>query len=179
MSWWYDDGNIVKKCDRRTDGRTDVQTDGRTDGLKCSSYHVYHGQLKISMCHLVRDETISSENMLMHGFFFAVYKGMFVLYTPYMIFMWWQNSVFPLVIVLNSDVDTCVSELDTIWNQFCVIKKYTVNITVLHSTIYTVGLTFNTLRPELNGLHFANDISKHIFFKKKFFFWFQFLSSCS
>ena len=31
MSWWYDDGNIVKKV-WRTDGRTDGQTDRRTDG---------------------------------------------------------------------------------------------------------------------------------------------------
>ena len=33
VSWWYDDGNIVKKV-WQTDRRTDRQTDGRTDGQK-------------------------------------------------------------------------------------------------------------------------------------------------
>ena len=30
ISWWYDDGNIVKKV-WQTDGQTDRQTDGQTD----------------------------------------------------------------------------------------------------------------------------------------------------
>ena len=49
ISWWYDDGNIVKKVwrtDRQTDRRTDRQTDGQTEN---TIHRAAWSQLKTSL----------------------------------------------------------------------------------------------------------------------------------